>query len=223
LLAILAILILSCSTDDNSELPIPSSSSGKGNCGGNEYNLETHLCDSRDGKIYKFKKIGVQTWMAENLNYPATGSKCYDDNETNCDRYGRLYNWTTAMNIASTYSSSLYLGSWKHKGRCPDGWHIPSDTEWETLMDFADGGAIAGRKLKATSDWNSNGNGEDAYGFSALPGGYRNNNGSADVGSFGGWWKNWGRSLLVVPVRRVTISFTTDVWIITATKLNTVS
>jgi len=117
--------------------------------------------DLRDGKGYKTVKLDKQTWMAENLNYNASNSKCYDNDQANCQKYGRLYDWATAMNV------------------CPKGWHLPSDEEWEVLVDFA-GGAIAGNILKASSGWVENGNGIDAAGFSALPG--------DDGGTIGIWW-----------------------------------
>jgi len=136
--------------------------------------------DSRDNKTYKQVKIGNQTWMAENLNYNANGSKCYDNKPANCDKYGRLYNWNTA------------------KTACPAGWHLPSDAEWTTLAKTAGGtGAYgdegnAGTKLRAKSGWDTGKGykaGTDNYGFSALPGGYDNLNGFfADVGSHGYWW-----------------------------------
>jgi len=109
--------------------------------------------DPRDGKTYKTVTIGKQTWMAENLNYEAAGSKVYDNNPANAQKYGRLYNWETA------------------KKACPPGWHLPSDAEWQELVYFVGGKAVAGKKLKASSGWNYSGNGEDAFGFSALPGG----------------------------------------------------
>jgi len=107
--------------------------------------------DIRDGKDYKFVKIGKQIWMTENLNYNANGSKCYKNNETNCKKYGRLYDWNSANKA------------------CPEGWHLPSDDEWTTLTDFIGNGA--GAKLKTTSGWSENGNGTDEFGFSALPSG----------------------------------------------------
>jgi len=134
--------------------------------------------DQRDGKTYKTVKIGSQTWMAENLNYDANGSKCYKNEESNCQKYGRLYDWNTAMTS------------------CPSGWHLPSSSEWEVLVEIADGYNVAGKKLKAKSGWNWNdggvsGNGTDEFGFSALPGGgyYKEWARFIDVGNHGYWWR----------------------------------
>jgi uncharacterized protein (TIGR02145 family) len=128
------------------------------------------LTDSRDGQKYKTVKIGNQVWMAENLRFKIGDSWCYDNNENNCNRYGRLYDWNMAE-IA-----------------CPKGWHLPSKDEWTELVTVV-GLGIAGKKLKSTSDWVENGNGTDDYGFSALPGGLRDTDGSfANVGKYGFWW-----------------------------------
>jgi uncharacterized protein (TIGR02145 family) len=139
--------------------------------------------DSRNGKSYKTVKFDNKTWMAENLNFNAEGSKCYDNSESSCQKYGRLYNWSTA------------------KKACPSGWHLPSDGEWGTLVDFA-GGDVAGNILKASSGWNDDngksGNGMDAFGFSALPGGRGGSAGSFNlVGNYGSWWSaaEYGASL----------------------------
>jgi len=129
--------------------------------------------DPRDGKTYKTVKIGNQVWLAENLAYkPSIGNYwAYDNNSSNVAKYGYLYDWQTARNV------------------CPTGWHLPSDAEWTQLTDFV--GSNPGTKLKAKSGWNSNGNGNDDYGFSALPGGYRNYNGNFyDVGNSGNWWSS---------------------------------
>jgi len=125
--------------------------------------------DSRDGKAYRTIKFDNQTWMAENLGYNAEGSKCYENSESNCQKYGKLYNWETALKA------------------CPKGWHLPSIAEWETLVDLAGGGDEAGNILKSASGWESNGNGVDAVGFSALPGG-ASGGGFILVGKNGIWW-----------------------------------
>jgi uncharacterized protein (TIGR02145 family) len=130
------------------------------------------LTDKRDGKQYKTVKIGNQTWMAENLNYDArSGSVCYDNKPENCKKYGRLYNWNTALKA------------------CPSGWHLPSKSEYEELDEAVGGFGTAGRKLKAKSGWSNNGNGTDEFGFSAMPGGSRISGGNFyDVGKMGKWW-----------------------------------
>ena len=141
--------------------------------------------------------IGTQTWMAENLNCNVKGSKCYDNDPGNCNKYGRLYDWATAMGLPSSCNSNSCSGQIQqpHRGICPDGWHIPSEAEWDTLVDFAggyNGTPGPGTKLKATSGWDPsgfNGNGTDDYGFSALPGGFGFPNGSFSyVSEHAYWW-----------------------------------
>ena len=129
--------------------------------------------DPRDGQSYRTVKIGNQTWMAENLNYETDDSYCYDNESANCQKYGRLYTWNAAMEA------------------CPSGWHLPSYDEWKPLFSTVGGENAAGTALKSTSDWNYNGNGTDAYGFSALPVGYRDNNGYyGNVGYFAYFWSS---------------------------------
>ena len=167
----------SSSVVPSSSSSIPSSSSLGG---GYIYEVQT----------YKTVVIGTQTWMAENLNYNATGSECYGGVDSNCNTYGRLYSWATAMGFESSCNSSTCSSRIQspHRGICPSGWHIPTIEEWTTLTDYAGGSSTAGAKLKAKSEWNSDGNGTDNYGFSALPGGYYMMNGFSTVGDRGYWW-----------------------------------
>ncbi len=116
------------------------------------------LEDSRDGRVYKTVKIGSQVWMAENLNYDDMGGSythlCYDNNLGKCAEWGMLYTWDAA------------------KAACPMGWRLPQKDDWNELVKSAGGKAKAGRSLKSTSGWNNNcSNGDDIYGFSALPAG----------------------------------------------------
>ena len=127
--------------------------------------------DSRDGKTYKTVKVDGKTWMAENLNFVATESKCYKNEDANCAKYGRLYNWATALEA------------------CPAGFHLPTDDEWAALEDAVGGRSTAGTKLKSAVGWNENGNGTNDYGFSALPGGDGSSAGSFFyAGNYGNWW-----------------------------------
>jgi len=146
---------------------------------------------------YGTGKIGDQHWMTENLNVNASGSKCYDNNEAYCAKYGRLYNWATAMALPDSCNHENCISKVlpKHRGICPSGWHIPSDAEWKVLSDSIGGSSIAGKHLKATSGWYHCGKGdsqykcEDTYGFSALPGGIGYPVGTFSfAGERGFWW-----------------------------------
>ncbi|MDR0516352.1 MAG: hypothetical protein LBH25_04835 [Fibromonadaceae bacterium] len=149
------------------------------------------------GHKYKTVIIGSQTWMAKNLDYRGEDGKlgyCYndesgEDNGGYCSKYGRLYDWATAMALGSEKNGENYVVSGKHQGICPDGWHIPSSTEYDTLIKYV--GKSSGTKLKSkdAESWLNNGNGTDDFGFAALPGGrYRNGNGFTYAGQDTRWW-----------------------------------
>ena len=157
------------------------------------------MTDFRDSRIYKTVKIGTQTWMAQNLNYAdsaamtnlAGNSWCYNNRTDSCAKYGRLYTWTGAMNIDSSYLSTIASAvvSPPQQGVCPTGWHVPSSREWKTLETAVGGWSTAGTALKSTSGWYNDGNGTDAYGFSGLPAGSRYYSvGFADAGNDAYFW-----------------------------------
>ena len=143
------------------------------------------ITDTRDGQTYKTVTIGTQTWLAENLNYKTDNSYCYDDKASNCSKYGRLYTWAAAMDSVGSWSANgkgcgygkTCSPTYPVRGVCPEGWHLPTQTEWNTLFTAVGGQSTAGKMLKSTSGWNSSGNGTDAYSFSALPAGGRGGNG----------------------------------------------
>lgn len=143
---------------------------GNLNIRGSSLALDSTFTDIRDGQVYTYRHIGTQVWMTKNLNYDTTGSWCYGNNATNCNTYGRLYNWNTALTVA------------------PAGWHLPSDEEWTILTSFlgGDGGA-----MKSVTGWNSPNTGAtNNSGFSGLPGGV-NDEGFFDfIGTNGYWWSS---------------------------------
>src|SRR5690554_3782149 len=136
--------------------------------------------------------------MCENVNYkPNPGSPgeswCFDNDDSYCDKYGRLYNWDAAMNGEGS-STSVPSGV---KGVCPPGWHFPSDQEW-MLMEIALGltpaeanaqgwrGTDEGSKMK-TSTWGGN----NSSGFTALSSGRRDIDAGGSFnfeGIIGFWW-----------------------------------
>ncbi len=146
------------------------------------------MIDERDNKTYSTVKIGEQCWMAENLSFDSgcksvtwvNGSDrgwcgCYDNQEENCNTFGLLYQWSAVM------AGSQEEGA---VGLCPEGWHVPTDTDWHHLEDELSTGIClptrtnwgcdpAGEKMK-TSTWG----GDNSSSFTALPAGFRSSNGA---------------------------------------------
>lgn len=146
--------------------------------------------DERDKQRYNFAAIGNQVWMTENLNCGDTiistqiatdndtiEKYAYNDNINNLGTYGGLYTWREMMQLPDTCETNTCqdLIITIHQGICPDGWHIPSQTEWQELIDYLGGNpAGAGGKLKETgiSHWTPiNAGATNSSGFTALPGG----------------------------------------------------
>ena len=170
--------------------------------------------DPRDGIVYKTVTIGNQVWMAENLKYlpsvvgSGTGSQVtpyyyvYGYEGTNLEAakatsnyttYGVLYNWPASM-AGSAGSTANPSGV---QGVCPTGWHLPRDAEWTELTDYLGGESVAGGKLKATGTidagtglwYNPNNGATNETGFTALPGGFRRDDGTFEtIGVAGRWW-----------------------------------
>lgn len=139
-----------------------------------------------DGNVYQTVKIGDQWWMAENLKvthyrngdpiphvtdstaWPnlITGAYCnYDNVENHVSTYGRLYNWYAASDSRNI---------------APEGWHVPTDEEWQALVDTLGRNSVAGGKLKEADTFlwaGPNTGATNESGFSALPAGYRRSNG----------------------------------------------
>lgn len=159
---------------------------------------------SKEEGASKEVTIGKQVWMTQNLNVdkfrngdPIPEAKTdeewskagengepawcyYNNNPDNGDRYGKLYNWY-AVNDP--------------RGLAPEGWKIPSDEEWSRLADFLGGESVAGTKMKSTDFWadyeGKSGNGTNESGFSALPGGFRDVDGTfSGIGKGGIWWSS---------------------------------
>lgn len=153
------------------------------------------LADTRDSKSYKTVVIGTQTWMAENLNHPLHESFCYDNLESNCEKYGRLYRFWQAMGLTGNLSAAdIPDPNGITQGICPAGWHIPNVAEWEQLRDFVqlnNGGVPAATSLMSKTGWSVSG-GTDEFGFNGQPGGQAtkgyNGFGFSYKGSWGMWW-----------------------------------
>jgi uncharacterized protein (TIGR02145 family) len=161
-----------------------------------------------DGTVYTSIVINGQEWMQQNLvvtkyrsgdpiptglnnttwqNTTAGAYAIYNNDAANNTTYGKLYNWY-AVNDS--------------RGLCPTGWHVPSDAEWTTLINYLDPNqnpsaigtqsSVAGGKMKSTTGWISPNTGAtNESGFTGLPGGVRSSNGTYDtIGYLGLWWSS---------------------------------
>ena len=175
--------------------------------------------DERDGQVYKTVKIGDQVWMAQNLNYAYidvpynfsyygnvyisdSTSWCYDNDPANCAKYGRLYTWAAAIDSVKLATDAVnpqdcgygHLCSALNgivKGICPSGWHLPQKSEWDTLFTaVSDGSTAVGNKFKSLSGWLSDRNGDDDFGFSALPVGLYGRGSFESVGKMACFWSS---------------------------------
>jgi uncharacterized protein (TIGR02145 family) len=216
------------------------------------FDCETDFADSRDGQVYPTVQIGTQCWMSKNMNvgevidggvhtsHQTAGIQkiCYNNTASNCDIYGGLYNWAEAVNgenVASGVINSVtdnnkkcvldLKGNAVTQGICPDGWHVPSDAEFQALevhlgMSSSTAnstgwrGTDEGRELKSTDLWtaySSSTSGTNTSFWDGRPGGTRNNSGGTfyDVGTYGSWWSSseysssnaWYRYLYYVEAR----------------------
>ena len=179
------------SSSSNAKDPVNSSSSVENDLydSTNVSVVKLSMTDPRDNRVYKVVPVGKQIWMAENMNYDGAeivGAStylgwCYTNEDGNCDKYGRLYNWKTAKNI------------------CPEGWRLPSLEDWKTMISAVGDSLTAGRFLKSTESWlkvtndsTASVNGLDSYEFAALPAGFRkedyNDGRYYDLGKFANFW-----------------------------------
>jgi len=200
-LALVLLLAISCTKENSNIKPVTGNSSTEA------------LITSTDGvAAIPSIKIGTQRWMTTNLSVsryrngdkipqvknPAawsgltTGAWCwYNNDAANDSVYGKLYNYYAVSDS---------------RGLAPTGWHIPTDAEWTTLSTFLGGDAVAGGKMKeaGTAHWlNPNFGATNSSGFTALPGGLRQNGSFFILGSWGSWWSTtpdifdpnniWGR------------------------------
>lgn len=151
------------------------------------------LNDKRDGRTYKTVAINGITVMAENLNYADEGKNsylignnwCYNNDTANCLKGGRYYTWTAAMDIDSKWQgATVPAGTIKtpHQGICPEGWHIPTGSEWKSLFS---GIGYAAQQAVGNVGWKKATN---ASGFSALPVGYYNVGYFNNIGSLAYFW-----------------------------------
>lgn len=191
-ITIILFFVVSCSTNDIIEEEGPSE------------HLD-EFTDVRDGKTYKYVKIGTQTWMAENLAYlPVVTSAAdgptynnYEPFENEKFYYVYGYNGNSVNEAKSTdnYKDLGVLYDWNAaRSASPAGWHLPTKSEWESLADYIsanqsgctkedkDKGQISwlqvGGYLKSSVNWNNDLNGTDNYDFRSMAAGFRNNDGN---------------------------------------------
>jgi uncharacterized protein (TIGR02145 family) len=152
-----------------------------------------------DGKSYKTIQVGGQVWMAENLRTTrfndGTAIPLVNSNAAWSNLLSPAYCWfldTDSLyeNIYGAYYSWFAVGT---GNLCPTGWHVPTDAEWQTLVDYLGGNKRAGSKIKetGTNNWTlSNKDATNTSGLTGIPAGMRDaiDGAFSGQGYFGGWW-----------------------------------
>jgi uncharacterized protein (TIGR02145 family) len=179
------LMLVNCTKNDNPTPENPDNTPDEG-----------EFTDARDGKTYDWVKIGNQIWMAENLAFQVdTGGLAYENIEDSVFIYGYLYNWWTANAVT------------------PEGWHLPSDDEWNQLESyliengFSYDGVIGnkgiGKSLASENRWNNSDipgaigypdslESRNSTGFTSIPGGglFASDSSFTGIGDIGRWWSN---------------------------------
>jgi len=156
-----------------------------------------------DENVYQTVLIGEQWWMAENLKTDINNRYCYDDNESNCDTHGGLYQWEDALTV------------------CPEGWYLPSDEEYTILIEHLGGESVAGGKLKDNINWN----GTNESGFTAISAGYKYSGGYNYMGNSSQNWVLargyfWSSTALNQTVKKVMYLQTSEEYVINSSGFN---
>ena len=151
-----------------------------------------------DGNVYHTVKIGTQVWMVENLRVTKFNDggaiPLVEDNEAWSDLSTAGYCWynNDQANFKAVYGALYNWHTVENDKLCPAGWHVASNDEWKTLIDYLGGEDVAGGKLKefGTSHWLSpNAGATNSFNFSAVPGGGRYFDGTWwEVGGFANYW-----------------------------------
>lgn len=147
-----------------------------------------------ENDFYPTVLIGEQCWLTKNLNIGTmiSGASnqannsiiekyCYNNDESNCDIYGGLYQRNEAMQ---------YVTDEVAQGLCPIGWHIPSGSDWVILTSYLGGESVAGEKMKASSSNPISWDGTNSSGFTALPAGLFNYGEFFVLGSYADFWSS---------------------------------
>lgn len=183
---------------------------------GNSIEITNKIIKEHEHRIvisnFETIKTGNQEWMKVNLDLDCysngdpipqvtnpeewaklkSGAWCYYDNDINNKHMGKLYNMFAVIDP---------------RGLAPIGWHVPSDAEWTTLENNLGGSTVAGSSMKeiGNTNWLSdNTDATNSSGFTAIPCGYRDQDGTFKfIGKYAFWWSStenknkegWYRSL----------------------------
>lgn len=198
LIASMALVLGSCNKNDGDDPPSGNATNGKTTAVFNSSVTYGTMTD-QVGNVYKTVTKGTQTWMAENLRTTKYNDGTAIPNVTDFGDWWRLttgafcnYNNAASNVLTATYGRLYNWYAVNTDRLCPTGWHVPTDAEWTTLSTYLGGESVAGDKLKETGNthWTHlNTGATNETGFTALPGGYRDDNATfSGTGLSGFWW-----------------------------------